>query len=123
MREKIYNVLNKIYGTILIVAFFAGLLPLVPFIIALIIGGPTGEAISVFLYNEYYPWVIAASAISVLVGWIALYFLKDDKASKKKNKDKNKDKNKEEEASEHNIEADSQNVESPTENTTQNHEK
>ncbi len=119
MREKIYKVLNKIYGAILVVAFFAGILPLVPFIIALIIGGPTGEAISVFLYNEYYPWVISAAAISVLVGWITLYFLKDEKASKKKNKEKNK----EEETSEHNIEADSQNIESPAENTTQNYEK
>ena len=76
MREKIYNVLNKIYGILLIVSFFAGLLPLIPFIIAIIIGGESGEAISLFVYNQYYPWVIATAAVSVLIGWIASYFKK-----------------------------------------------
>lgn len=79
MREKIYNVLNKIYGAILIVAFFAGVLPLIPFIVAIIVGGEVGEAISVFIYKSYYPWVVAASAIAVLIGWISLYFLKNEK--------------------------------------------
>ena len=83
MREKIFNVLNKIYGAILIVAFFAGILPLFPFIAALIIGGEIGEAICVFLYNDYYPWVIAASAIAVTVGWVSLYFLKNEKKNLK----------------------------------------
>ncbi len=119
MREKIYKVLNKVYGAILIVAFFAGILPLIPFVIALIVGGPTGEAISVFLYNEYYPWVISASAISVVVGWIALYFLKDEKTSKKKNKEANK----EEETSEQSVQEDSRNLESAAEDTPQNDEK
>ena len=73
MKEKIYKILNKIYGAILAISFFAGLLPIIPFIIAIIVGGPIGEAISVFLYKEYYPWVIAAASISVLVGWIAMY--------------------------------------------------
>ena len=83
MREKIYNVLNKIYGAILIVAFFAGILPLIPFVVALIIGGDTGEAICVFLYNDYYPWVVASSAIAVFIGWISLYFLKNEKKNLK----------------------------------------
>lgn len=79
MREKIYNVLNKVYGATLIVAFFAGVLPLFPFIAALIIGGDVGEAICVFLYKDYYPWVVVASAIAVFIGWISLYFLKNEK--------------------------------------------
>lgn len=82
MRERIYNVLNKIYGVILMVAFFAGIVPILPFIIAIFLGGTTGEAISVFLYEEYYPWIISASAIAVFIGWIALYFIKDKKAVK-----------------------------------------
>lgn len=76
MRDKVYYILNKIYGIILIISFFAGLLPLIPYIVAIIIGGNTGEAISVFLYNQYYPWVIAAAAISVIIGWVASYFKK-----------------------------------------------
>ena len=49
MREKVYDVLKKLYGITMTVAFFGGLLPLLPFIIALIVGGGeggTGEAIS-----------------------------------------------------------------------------
>ena len=52
MREKIYNVLKKLYGITMTIAFFGGVLPLIPFIIALIIGGGeggTGETISTWL--------------------------------------------------------------------------
>ena len=68
-------------------SFFAGLLPIIPFIVAIIIGGSTGEAISQFLYKEYYPYVIAASAIAVLIGWIAMYVGKKEGFSIKKQKD------------------------------------
>ena len=37
MRQKIYNVLNKIYGIMMTVSFFAGILPLFPFIIAIVL--------------------------------------------------------------------------------------
>ena len=83
MREKICKMLNKVYGAVLMVSFFAGILPLIPFIIAIIIGGETGEAISLFLYKEYYPWVISAAAVSVIIGWIASYIKKSP--SKKTN--------------------------------------
>jgi hypothetical protein len=73
MREKIYAVLQKIYGITMTVAFFGGVLPLIPFIIAIIIGGTTGESVAVFLYKQYYPWVIALASISVLIGLIAMY--------------------------------------------------
>lgn len=73
MREKIFKVMNHIYGAVLGISFFAGLLPLIPFIVAMIIGGETGEAIAVFLYKDYYPWVIAAASVAVLIGWISLY--------------------------------------------------
>lgn len=73
MREKIYKFLNKLYGILLTASFFAGLLPLVPFIVAIIIGGTAGEAISLFLYEQYYPWVIAAASVSVVIGLIAMY--------------------------------------------------
>ncbi len=73
MREKIYDVLNKVYGVLMTISFFAGLIPLIPFIVAIIIGGPAGEAISVFLYKEYYPWVIAMASAAVLIGTVAMY--------------------------------------------------
>ena len=76
MRQKIETILQKIYGITLMISFFAGLLPLIPFIIAIIIGGGaggTGEAIGKWLYTEYYPWVIALASISILIGLISMY--------------------------------------------------
>lgn len=84
MREKIYLILNRIYGAVLTVSFFAGILPLLPFAIAICIGGSTGEAISVFIYKQYYPWVIAAAAISVVIGWLAMYVKTPENKNKKK---------------------------------------
>lgn len=73
MREKIFKVANTIYGTLMTASFFGGILPLIPFIVALIIGGDTGEAISVFLYEEYYPWVIIAGSVAIVIGLFAMY--------------------------------------------------
>lgn len=86
MREKIYGVLKTIYGVTMTVAFFGGVLPLIPFIIALIIGGGaggTGEAIATWLYKQYYPWVIALASISVVIGLIAMYVGKQEGLSAK----------------------------------------
>ena len=74
MREKIYKVLNRIYGIMMSVSFFAGIIPIVPFIFAIIIGGDVGEAISVFLYKQYYPWVIVVGSLAIVLGLIAMYF-------------------------------------------------
>ena len=76
MREKIYNVLKRIYGILMTISFFGGLLPLIPFIAAIIIGGGadgTGQTLAVFLYKQYYPWVIAMASVAVLIGLIAMY--------------------------------------------------
>lgn len=83
MREKIYKVLNRIYGVTMFTAFFGGVLPLIPFIIALVVGGTTGEVISTFLYNSYYPWVIALASIAVVIGLIAMYVGKHSALSTK----------------------------------------
>jgi len=73
MSQKIYKVLNKIYAGMMFASFFAGFLPVIPFIIALIIGGETGSAIYAFLFSEYYPWVIAVGSLSIIVGLVAMY--------------------------------------------------
>ena len=73
MREKIFKIANTIYGALMTLSFFGGILPLLPFIVALIIGGDVGEAIAVFLYKEYYPWVIIAGSIAIVVGLVAMY--------------------------------------------------
>lgn len=73
MRETIFKALNKIYGIIMTVSFFAGILPLFLFVVAMIIGGDIGEKISLFLYKDVYPYIIASASVAIWVGWIAMY--------------------------------------------------
>ena len=73
MRKKIFDILNKIYGVLMTASFFGGVIPLIPFIVALIVGGPVAEKISVFLYDKYYPWVIIIGSAALIVGLIAMY--------------------------------------------------
>lgn len=84
MREKIYKILNTIYGILMSVSFFAGFLPLIPFVIALFIGGNTGEGMAVFLSKQYYPWVIIIGSIALVIGLIAMYVGKLEALSVKK---------------------------------------
>lgn len=91
--KKLYNALNKLYGVMMFASFFGGFLPLFPFVAALIVGGETGEKIAVFLYKQYYPWVIAVAALSVVVGLAAMYIGKQQGLSMKsfgKKKDEKK---------------------------------
>lgn len=83
MRKKIYNVLNKLYGIIMTAAFFLGALPLIPFAAAFIIGGDTATAIMTFIGTYYYPYVIAAAALAIIIGWIAMYVGKKEGLSVK----------------------------------------
>ena len=55
------------------VSFFGGFLPLFPFIFALIVGGELAEKISVFLKEQYYPWVIIIGSIAIVCGLIGMY--------------------------------------------------
>lgn len=84
MREKLYKILNRIYGIMMSVSFFAGFVPFIPFIIAIIIGGEIGEKVSVFLYKQYYPWVIVIGSLAIVVGLIAMYVGKLEGLSVKK---------------------------------------
>ncbi len=86
MREKIVNVLNKIYGALIAISLFAGILPVIPFIVAIIIGGTTAEQICIFIYKEYYPYVIICATVAVIIGLIAMYINKHDFSVSKKKK-------------------------------------
>ena len=88
MKEKLYAILNKVYGVLMAVSFFAGILPIIPFVIALIIGGDAGEALALFLYNDYYKWVIFGASLAVVVGLIAMYIGKQEGLSAKTVADK-----------------------------------
>lgn len=73
MREKIYEALTKLYGFIMTAAFCGGIVPLVPFVIAIIAGGDFGESAAIWLYKRYYPVVIALASLAVLIGLAAMY--------------------------------------------------
>lgn len=90
MRKKIYIILNRIYGIMMTISFFAGILPLIPFVIAIIIGGDAGANISNFLYKQFYPWVIVIGSVAILVGLIAMYVGKMEGLSVKKISTENK---------------------------------
>ena len=86
MREKAYEVLKKLYGITMTIAFFGGVLPLIPFIAAMIIGGGEGgkgEMIATWLYKQYYPWVIVLASVAVLIGLVAMYVGKQEGLSAK----------------------------------------
>lgn len=83
MSKKIYRILNKIYAAMMFVSFFAGFVPVIPFIVALFIGGNVGSKIYSFFFNEYYPIVIALGSISVVIGLIAMYVNKVEDMSLK----------------------------------------
>ncbi len=83
MRKKISETFNKIYGVLMTLTFFAGILPLIPFVVALMIGGEVGQAIAVFLYEQYYKWVILGASASVLIGLVGMYIGKEEGLSVK----------------------------------------
>lgn len=84
MRKKIFEILNKIYGIMMTVSFFGGLLPLLPFLFAIVVGGELGERIAVFLHKQYYPWVIIIGSAAIVVGLVAMYVGKLEGLSIKK---------------------------------------
>ncbi len=83
MRKKIYEALKTIYGILMTISFFGGALPLVAFIVAMIIGGTTGEAIALAMKDHVYPCVIVLASIAVIIGWIAMYVGKKEGLSVK----------------------------------------
>lgn len=90
MRIKIAAFLNKLYGTLMSISFFAGFIPFFPFIFAIIVGGELGETISVFLYKQYYPWVIVAGSAAIILGLISMYLSGEKALSADNNKKESK---------------------------------
>ena len=66
------------------ISFFAGIVPLVPFVVAIAIGGDVGASISIFLYKQYYPCVIILGSVAIIVGLVAIYVGKKEGKPEKK---------------------------------------
>lgn len=86
--KKFNDTLGKIYGIMMTVSFFGGIVPLIPFIIALFVGGNFGETVSLFIYNKFYPWVIAIGSVAVLVGLVHTYISDYSEKRAKKQEEK-----------------------------------
>ena len=92
MRKKIFDILNKIYGVLMTISFFGGLLPLPFFLFAIVVGGELGENLTVFFHKQYYPWIIMIGSVAIVFGLIAMYVGKLEGLSVKSvSADKNKD--------------------------------
>ena len=71
--KKLSEILHRLYGFFMSLAFWGGLLPLIPFVLAILLGGSTGESIALFLSEKYYPVVIVLASMAILLGLAGLY--------------------------------------------------
>ncbi|MGI6071411.1 MAG: hypothetical protein ACOX75_00150 [Lachnospiraceae bacterium] len=71
--RKISRVCKIIFGYGIMITLFVGGLTFFGYMAAFIIGGPTAEAICVFVYKQIIPVMIYATTCLVLFGIVAMY--------------------------------------------------
>ena len=87
--KKISKSLKTIFGYGIMLCLFLGGFSFFGYVAALFIGGETAAVICEFIYKAFYPVVIKASVIFVLLGLVAMYLngetalTADNKKSKK----------------------------------------
>ncbi|MDL2229626.1 hypothetical protein LJC14_05175 [Treponema sp. OttesenSCG-928-L16] len=86
MREKIAAIINKIFGWGIYLCLIAGGLTFFGFVIALIMGGDSGQALAVFLHKKYFPIVIRIASFVILGGLVGMYLNKQQALSMKTDK-------------------------------------
>lgn len=74
--KKLSDILLKIFAVGIIVCLFAGGLSFLGYVIALFIGGETANALCVFVFKTYLPWVIKFTSIFTGIGLVGMYFSK-----------------------------------------------
>lgn len=82
--NKIANVLAVIYGYGIMLALFLGGLTFFAYLVALGIGGETATAICTFIYKSFYPILVYASSVFVLLGLVVMYLRGETALSSKK---------------------------------------
>lgn len=70
---KISKISLTVFSICILVTLFASVLGFLGYIVALFIGGDTATAICMFIYNDYFPWLIQISAIGVGFGLLGMY--------------------------------------------------
>ena len=84
--DKIADVIGWIYGYGLMISLFLGALSFFGYLVAFILGGDAAAEICTFIYKDFYPVLITATSILLLIGIVKMY-LKGEvalSASKKK---------------------------------------
>ena len=71
--KKISAVLRTVFGYGIMICLFSGGLTFFGYIAALVIGGDTAALICDFIYKTFFPIVIKASTILVLLGLVVMY--------------------------------------------------
>ena len=77
--EKAANFLQWVFGYGIMAVLFLGGFTFFGYLAALCIGGSAAEGICKFLYKDFFPVIIKASNILVLLG-LAVMYLKGEKA-------------------------------------------
>ena len=73
MKAKSHNIISTIFSLFIVIAIFGGGLVFAMFIIAIIIGGETGQQIAVTAKDIVMPYFIRSASIGVLAGLISFY--------------------------------------------------
>lgn len=72
-RKQLAKKLNTVFGWGVFLVVIAGALSFFGFIIALILGGESGEALAVFIKAQYFPKIITVTSVVIGIGLIAMY--------------------------------------------------
>lgn len=72
-RSEMAALFNRIFGWGVYVCLIAGGLAFFGFLIGIIMGGSSAEALAVFIHKQYFPIVIRAASIIIGIGLIAMY--------------------------------------------------
>lgn len=73
MKEKIHNTISSVFSFFIIIAIFGGGLVFAMFIVAIVMGGETGQQIALNAKNIVMPYFIRSASIGVLAGLISFY--------------------------------------------------
>ena len=69
--------INVVFGWGVYLCLMAGGLAFFGFLVALVIGGPTGEAQAIWLQKQYFPVVIRCTSFIIILGLVGMYVNKE----------------------------------------------
>lgn len=75
--KKITKILDIVYGWGIMLALFLGGMTFFGYLAAFIIGGETSTAITTFIYKGFFPVVIYATNIIVILGLVSMYLKRE----------------------------------------------